>query len=190
MSQLAHLAQIEVKSTDELRQWLADNYTQTQSYWLVTYKKHSPHYVSWPDIVDELLCFGWIDSTTGKLDDNRTMRLICKRKSNSVWSKVNKDKIARLLQKNRMQDSGMAQVNIAKKTGMWEFLDDVEQCIIPDDLQAALKQAKPAFTNFTALTKSNQKHSLYWIKSAKKPETRAIRIAKTVEKMQENAQSS
>ncbi len=190
MSSLPHLAKIEVKSTDELRKWLADNHTQNQSYWLITYKKHSPHYVSWADTVDELLCVGWIDSTTSKLDADRTMRVMCKRKPKSVWSKVNKDKIARLTHENRIQKTGMEAILIAQQNGMWEFLDEVEACIIPDDLQHALKQAPHAFATFTARAPSKQKESLYWIKTAKREETRAIRIAKTVEKMQQITQSS
>lgn len=180
---------VEVISQVEWRGWLVENHVQKESIWLVTYKKLVPDkYVPYNEIVEEALCFGWIDSTRRKYDDTRTMLLLAPRKSKSVWSKSNKDRATKLEQRGLMSEAGIMKVNKAKKDGSWAFLDDVEAMAIPDDLKQALKKNKVAQKNFDNFTDSAIKYSLYYIKQAKKASTRERRIQKVAELAKANTQ--
>ena len=106
MSSLNTLEQVSVTTVTELAAWLSDNYRQSTSVWLITYKKHvEAKYIAYSDIVDELLCYGWIDSLPRKLDNDRSMILISPRKSSSAWSAVNKKKICLLYTSPSPRDS-------------------------------------------------------------------------------------
>jgi len=117
--------QVEVLNLHELRAWLKDNHTTQNGVWLVHHKKASANYIDMGDIVDELLCWGWIDSLSRGKDELRTMHYIAPRNPKSNWSRVNKDKIDRLAAAERLQSAGRAMVDLAKTTGTWSALDDV-----------------------------------------------------------------
>ena len=171
---------VEITSLADLHAWLASNYTRTESIWLVSWKKHTgERYVPKSDIVDEALCWGWVDSLPRKLDAERTMVLLSPRKHSSVWSAINKAKVARLAEAGRMQAPGMAKIDAAKANGMWEFLDDVEALEKPDDLIAALAAHPGAADNFDQFPASSQRGILGWIKLAKTGATRQKRISET-----------
>ncbi|MEO1035878.1 MAG: YdeI/OmpD-associated family protein [Pseudomonadota bacterium] len=171
---------VEVKNLKELRTWLSKNHKQTDSVWLVTYKKQAgDKYLAKDDIVDEALCWGWIDSLPRKLDDERTMVMLSPRKLTSVWSRINKDKVSRLERAGRMRPAGRHKIDAAKANGMWDFLDDVEAMIKPADLVEALAEHSKAAANFDAFPAASQKGILQWIKQAKKLETRQKRVAET-----------
>lgn len=183
MAKLAgeHLKQVEVKSVRALRQWLANHHQQAESIWLVTYKKHTGDtYVSKDDIIDEALCYGWIDSVPRKLDAERTMVMLSPRKPNSAWSKVNKDKVKILSEQGRLQAAGLKAIEIAKSNGQWDALNDVDTLTMPNDLQSALSRKPAANENFNAFAPSSIRGILEWIQSAKRDETRAKRISETV----------
>lgn len=176
-----HLKRVEVKSVRALRQWLANHHQQAESIWLVTYKKHTGDtYVSKDDIVDEALCYGWIDSVPRKLDAERTMVMLSPRKPNSAWSKVNKDKVKILSEQGRLQAAGLKAIEIAKSNGQWDALNDVDTLTMPNDLQSALSRNPAANKNFNAFAPSSIRGILEWIQSAKRDETRARRISETV----------
>ncbi len=182
---------VEVASVAELRDWLRANHRQGESIWLVTYKKHvGDKYVAKDDIVDEVLCWGWIDSLPRKLDADRTMLRLSPRKRGSQWSKINKDKVARLEKQRRMRAPGRRKVEQAKADGSWSFLDDVEALVKPDDLVAALADHPGAAENFDAFPPSAQRGLLGWIKLAKTPATRSRRIAMTAEKAAQNVMAN
>lgn len=179
--------QIEVDSRPALRNWLSEHYEQTESIWLVTYKKHvKDKYVSYDEIVEEAICFGWIDSVARKLDGDRTQCLLSPRKPKSVWSRVNKLRVDKLLDQGLIQPCGQAKIDIAKENGMWTFLDDVEALIIPEDLAIQLNNNPVAKENFEAFSPSSKKGILQWIKMAKKADTRKQRIEKTAALAAEN----
>lgn len=179
--------QVEVTSREQWRTWLANNHTQTDSIWLVTYKKHTgSRYLSYDAIVEEALCFGWIDSLPRKLDSDRTMLLLSPRRPKSPWSKLNKDRVTQMLNQGLMTPSGQAKIERAKADGSWTFLDDVEALIIPDDLASALGTNPQAKMYFEAFSPSSKKGILQWIKSAKQSKTREKRILKTVELAAQN----
>jgi uncharacterized protein YdeI (YjbR/CyaY-like superfamily) len=179
--------QVQVESRAELRRWLQDNYTRRESIWLVTYKKNVPEkYVTYDEIVEEALCFGWIDGLTRKLDADRLMLLLSPRRPGSGWSGLNKRRIEKLLADGLMMPSGLAAIERAKRDGSWSVYDEIEALVIPADLAAALAQNETAAANFYAFSSSSKKAILWWIKSAKTPTTRSKRIAETVRLAEHN----
>lgn len=119
--------EILIESKADLRDWLFNNYEQKESVWLIKWKKDSGNpYVSYDDIVDELICFGWVDSLPRKLDEKKSMLLISPRNPKSNWSAVNKKRVEKLIEEERMMASGLKLVALAKKNGAWDFLNDVE----------------------------------------------------------------
>lgn len=121
------LQQVEVRSRRELRRWLECNYAQSESVWLVTFKKAAGSLnVPWAELEEEALYFGWIDSVPRRLDAERSMILLSPRKPGSAWSAINKLKVARLTATGQMTPAGLAKVDAAKAEGSSSFLDDVE----------------------------------------------------------------
>lgn len=172
---------IEFGSRQQLRDWLEANHATATMFWLVSFKKHvKDSYVPYGDIVEELLCFGWIDSRTRRLDDDRTMLLVGPRKSGSTWSASNKQRVARLAKERLMTAAGQKKIDDAKKDGSWSYLDDIENLVIPDDLAEALSANKTARRNFESFNASSKKVILLWIKSARREPTRLKRVRETV----------
>lgn len=169
-------------SRKDWRQWLRRNHRSKRSVWLVFYKKKSDvPTVTYNDAVDEALCFGWIDSTKRSIDHERSMQFFCKRKPNSVWSKINKGKAQRLIDSGLMTKSGFDCIEAAKQNGSWAILDGVEELKIPRDLAKEFK-AKPGSKDyFLSLSKSVRKSILQWLVLAKRPETRQKRITEIAE---------
>jgi uncharacterized protein YdeI (YjbR/CyaY-like superfamily) len=185
LAKLDHLEKVEVTSIAALRAWLLANHAQKDSVWLVSYKKAAAEfYVSYSDIVDELLCFGWIDSLPRKLDARRTMTLLSPRKAKSGWSGVNKRKIMRLESEGQMHSAGLSAIARAKADGSWDLLNDVDALTEPEDLKAALAASINSRKNWDALAPSMRRGLLEQIIRAKKPDTRTARIAKIVEMAQ------
>ena len=171
---------VEVTGAAELRDWLSANHARQESIWLVTFKKHEPSkYVSVDDILDEVLCFGWIDGLRRKLDADRTMQLLSPRR-HQVWAKTYKDRAFRLIAEGRMQPPGLAAIEASKRDGLWDLMADVDALVIPPDLAAALDDRPPAGEHFRASAPSYRRNVLRWIMAAKTPDTRAKRLAKTV----------
>jgi uncharacterized protein YdeI (YjbR/CyaY-like superfamily) len=178
---LDELKRVEIDSVDALRRWLLANYEQRDSVWLVSYKKAvADRYVSYADIVDQALCFGWIDSLPRKLDDQRTMTLLSPRKPKSGWSAVNKAKVKHLSEAGLMHVSGFAAVDRAMADGSWDLLNDVDALIEPADLTAALAQNPDARLGWGKLPPSMRRGLLEQIVRAKRADTRIERIAKII----------
>ena len=170
------MERIEVMSRGELRDWLARNHQQDRSVWLVTYKKSHPAYLPYEPIVEELIAWGWIDSLTRKLDDDRSMLLIAPRNPASAWSALNKAHVDRARSNGSMTPAGEAKVAAAIENGMWNFLDDVERLEVPDDLARALAHGRGT-TTWESWPRSVQRGTLEWIKMARTAPTRARRVA-------------
>ena len=171
--------QIEVHSRDALRQWLAANHGRAESIWLVTWKKHTPHYVSWDAVVEEALCFGWIDSQPRRLDGDRSMIRLSPRKPRSGWSGINKQRIKTLIESGLMAPAGLAKIEAAKLDGSWGALDGASELVIPDDLARAFEGLPGSLQTFTAFPPSARRAILEWIAAAKRAETRAKRVQET-----------
>ena len=173
---------VEIKTRSDLRKWLQAHYLQNQGVWLIKYKKSHKYYLSYDDVVEECICFGWIDSLPRKLDEQKTMLYISPRKKGSNWSKANKERVKKLELAGLIQKAGLIKIEQAKKDGSWSFLDDVEALILPDDLKQAFSENQVAQKNFENFPPSSKRGILEWIKNAKRPETRAKRIQNTVQK--------
>jgi uncharacterized protein YdeI (YjbR/CyaY-like superfamily) len=172
---------IEFRSRQQLRDWLTANHATAGRFWLVSFKKHvTDRYVPYSDIVEELLCYGWIDSRTRRVDDDRTMLLVSPRKPGSTWSAANKKRVAKLIRNGQMRRAGQIKIDAAKKDGSWRYLDEIENLVIPDDLAHALKANESAKRSFDSFNDSAKKVILMWIKSAKRNVTRARRVSETV----------
>lgn len=170
------------ETISQWRNWLQENHHRDQGIWLVQHnKKSGKPTVSWSEAVDEALCFGWIDSLKKKLDADSSIQYFGKRKPKSTWSKINKQKIEKLIVENRISEAGLAVIKTAKENGSWEILDSIEELIIPDDLLQALSEKESAIEFFQSLSKSVKKMMLYWVISAKRPETRQKRILEIVQ---------
>lgn len=174
-----HHDQIEIRSRAQLRAWLLANHSRRDSIWLVTWKKHTPFHVSWDEVVEEALCFGWIDSQPKKLDDDRSMLRLSPRKPGSGWSGVNKARIERLIAEGLMAPPGLARIEAARRDGSWEALDGASSLDVPADLAAAFDRHPGAAAEFAAFPPSARRAILEWIGLAKKLETRTARIDET-----------
>jgi uncharacterized protein YdeI (YjbR/CyaY-like superfamily) len=172
---------VEPKSRAAWRQWLQKNHTQANSVWVVIAKKDSglPSITN-NDLVEEALCFGWIDSVPNKLDSQRFKVLVSPRKAKSNWSKVNKDRATKMIKAGLMQPAGQAMIELAKKSGTWNALDDISSLKLPPDLTKALGKNKKASSFFELFPPSTKKGILEWIQNAKTEETRSKRVAETV----------
>ena len=170
------------------RTWLDRNHDRSKGIWLVYYKKGSgKRSVTYEEALQEALCFGWIDSTVNRVDEERYKQKYTPRSERSVWSASNKARVERLIAEGLMATAGLAKVEAAKRNGSWDKLDDVERigrgAEVPDDLAIALAEAPRAREAFDKRPPSEKKLWGYWVLSAKRPETRARRVAETVNRV-------
>lgn len=172
---------VEVSNRAAWRRWLAKRHQQRDAIWLVFHKMTSDGTSpSYEEAVEEALCFGWIDSTVNRLDEQRSLQLFAPRKPRSTWSMSNKERVARLEREGLLASAGIAAIEVAKANGSWTALDAVERLEEPPELAAALDADAAARENWDGFSPSSRKAILWWITSAKRPETRARRIEQTV----------
>jgi uncharacterized protein YdeI (YjbR/CyaY-like superfamily) len=175
-------AQLHADTAEEFGAWLGANHATASGVWLVTWREATGRSVlNYDDAVCEALRFGWIDSTARTLDEERRMVRFSPRRPGSGWARTNKERIARLEARGRLEPAGRAVVEAARADGSWSLLDPVEALAVPDDLAAALTAAG-AQHEWDALPASARKQYLAWIVQAKRAETRARRVAATAEK--------
>jgi uncharacterized protein YdeI (YjbR/CyaY-like superfamily) len=175
------------KSQMDWRTWLQENHLSKQAVWLVYYNKKSKiESITWSEAVDVALCFGWIDSKRVSIDNEMSHQFFSKRKAKSTWSKINKNKIEQLIEDGLMTEAGFKSIETAKQNGSWTILDDVEDLIIPPDLEAEFTKKPNAKAFFLGSSKSFKKMMLYWLVSAKTIETRQKRMAEIIESAEQN----
>jgi uncharacterized protein YdeI (YjbR/CyaY-like superfamily) len=165
---------VTVKSRAQWRAWLEANHERQESIWLVTYKKHAgARYVPYDAVVEEALCFGWIDGVRSPVDELRTMLLLSPRRPRSVWSKLNKQRVERMVAAGLMREPGLRKIERAKRDGSWNALDASDSLAVPPELaeHAAL---------LDKLTPSMRRNWLARLGEAKRPETKAKRLAEFV----------
>ncbi len=187
MSKINSFSDFHPLTRREWRSWLKKNYAKFSGIWFVYYKKQTgkPR-VTYDEAVEEALCFGWIDSVPRRVDENVSKLLFTPRKPKSVWSKLNKTRIEKLTENGSMNEIGLAKIEAAKKDGSWNALDASDNLEIPTDLARAFKANKIAERNFTAFSDSIKRNILFWVGNAKRDETRAARIEKTVQMAERN----
>ncbi len=180
MTRVAGYEQVLGESREQWRAWLAEHHGTVPGAWLVRWKKASgrPH-LPYGEVVEEALCFGWIDGQARPLDDRRSQLLLTPRRAGSKWSRANKRRIERLQAEGLMEAAGLAAVERARADGSWWALDAVEDLIEPEDLVAALDRDAAARREWAAFPRSARRAILEWIVSARRPETRARRVEET-----------
>lgn len=175
---------IEVKGRAEWRAWLAANHDQEDEIWLIYYKKtmEKPS-IAYSDSLDEALCFGWVDSLIKKINEEKYARKFTPRKDNSKWSLVNENHVKRLIHDGLMTEHGLKKVEAAKRSGSWDNPTQKPELdlTMPPEFAQALKRNPQAEDFFNNLATTYQKHYLAWIITAKRPETKAGRIAESIQ---------
>mgnify|MGYP000253518319 CR=1 FL=1 len=178
------------KNDTEWRNWLHENHDQKDGIYLIFYAvSHKKESMRWEEAVRVALCYGWIDSTVKNIGVGKRRQYFCKRNIKSVWSKVNKDHLKELNAVDLMHSSGLESIKIAKKNGSWTALDDVENGVIPNNLQHAFDKNKKALANFMAFTRGQRKSYLYWLNQAKREDTKQKRIVEIVSLCEQNIKS-
>jgi uncharacterized protein YdeI (YjbR/CyaY-like superfamily) len=175
------LETLQVEDRQSWREWLKRNHDISPGVWLIIHKKGScPKGVDIDDAVEEALCFGWISSKPNVLDHEGYKLMLTPRRPGSVWPRPNKLRVGRLMKQGLIVRAGLEKIEAARRDGSWSSLDSIEESIIPEDFKNALVADLEAKLNFEAFSKTAKKQILWWIKSAKTPETRLKRIEKAV----------
>ena len=165
---------VEARSRGALRGWLEAHHEACPRAWMITWKKHTTHYLSYGDLIEELLCWGWINSRSKGVDADRTSVMIAPRSPKSAWSAVNKAKVEAARASGAMTPAGEAPITTAQGNGMWAFLDDVERLEVPEDLARGLGLAGQS--GWDSYPRHIKRGTLEWIKTAKTDATCAKRI--------------
>ena len=172
---MADLERVELTSEQALWDWFAANHSGP-SVWLVTWKAaHRDKYLSRDQVLDALIAHGWIDGRRMKLDDTRTMQLIAPRRE-QAWARTYKVRAEKLIAEGRMQPPGLAALEAGKASGKWTASDPIDDLVVPQDLRSALN-ARDASPWFDAVAPSYRRNVLRFVAQAKRPETRATRVA-------------
>ena len=166
--------------------WLAENHTTSTGLWLQLAKKASGlTSVSYAEALDVALCYGWIDGQKQSYDEDSWLQKFTPRGTKSIWSKINREKVAQLIERGLMQPTGIAAVESAKQDGRWDAAyDSARTMTVPDDFQAALDQSAPAAAFFATLNSANRYAILWRIQTAKKAETRTKRIEQFIQMLE------
>jgi uncharacterized protein YdeI (YjbR/CyaY-like superfamily) len=172
---------------DDFEAWLDENHASSDGIWLKIAKKESGlRSVSYPEALDVALCFGWIDGQKDKFDERHWLQRFTPRRKKSIWSQINREKVAALITQKRMRPSGMTQIELAKADGRWDAAYAGQRTAqVPDDLAAALAKNKKAEKFFAALDSTNRYAILFRINNVKKAETRARKVAEFVAMMRD-----
>ncbi len=178
------------KMPKEMGEWLHENHTKSTGVSLIFYKLVSQfESMRWEEDIQVAICYGWIDSTVKKIDDERRKQVFSPRKDKSVWNKVNKTYIDKLLKENLIHESGLAKIEMAKQNSSCTTLDAVEDLMIPEDLKLTFEHNRIAFDNYQNFSPSYRKSYLYWLNQAKREETRNKRITEILKFCCQNKKS-
>jgi uncharacterized protein YdeI (YjbR/CyaY-like superfamily) len=174
-------------SRSDWRAWLNKNHNSQREVWLIYYKKHTgkPR-IPYDDAVEEALCFGWIDSTVKRIDDEKFAQKFTPRNEKSNWSELNRRRAKKMIEQGRMTKTGLAKFKQAEKQEEAQNMPPKKTLVIPSDLKKALSANKKALENFSNFAPSYRRLYIGWISAAKRPETRDKRIKQTVKWSAEN----
>lgn len=165
------------------RAWLEANHDIGPGVWLCSWRaKTGRPACPYPEVVEEAICFGWIDSTRNLLDEERGLQLLTPRKPKSTWTRLNRQRVADMEAAGLMTAAGRRAVEVARGNGWWTILDPVEDLVEPDDLATALAANATARSTWDGFPPSARKAMLWWVISAAKDDTRARRITSIVTK--------
>lgn len=173
---------------DNFRNWLNKSHGTSSGIWLIYYKKHTQKpSIIYEEAVQEALCFGWIDSTVQRIDDEKYKQKFTPRNDKSEWSKLNKERVKKLIKQKKMTHHGLVKIDIAKKNGMWDKLSSGDVIyVMPEIFKKELNKNKSAKVFFEKLSPSHKKHFIRWIATAKRDETKFKRITEAIIMLSEN----
>ena len=173
---------IHPESIAEWRRWLTKHHADTDGVWLAGWKRASGKTpLDYGRIVEEALCFGWIDGLVNTLDDGRQAQLLTPRRRGSAWSRSNKERVERLVADGRMTEAGMRVIEAAKADGSWSMQDAAEALIEPAELADALDASPEARRQWDGFPASPRRALIWWVMSAKRDETRGRRVKSIVD---------
>jgi uncharacterized protein YdeI (YjbR/CyaY-like superfamily) len=178
---------VTVRSRAALRDWLAADHAAAGGRVARDLQEAPSDHLPWLEAIEELICFGWIDAVTQRVDVDRSAHLVAPRKPGSAWSALNKQIVARMRAEGRMTQAGEAAIAVAEANGMWVFLDDVERLEMPGDLRVALGGLAEVWEGWP---RSVKRGTLEWIKTAKTAPTRAKRISDVVSNAEQGRRPS
>jgi uncharacterized protein YdeI (YjbR/CyaY-like superfamily) len=186
LSPTTELPIILFESQLQFAHWLAEHQNQSTGLWLKLAKKGADvPSVTYDEAVETALCYGWIDGQKKGFDEKFWLQKFTPRRSKSIWSKINREKAERLIASGEMQPAGLAAVELAKQDGRWEAAYDSQRTItVPEDFQAELDKNPKAKAFFESLTSAKRYSFLFRIQTAKKLQTREMRIHQFVEMLQ------
>jgi len=169
-------------SAADWEQWLEDNHAVSDGVWIRMAKKDSGiDSVRYPQVLDTALCFGWIDGRREALDERHFLQRFTPRRARSRWSRINREKVERLIADGKVRPAGLSEVERAKADGRWEAAYESQKTIaVPEDLRRELDSRPQAKAFFAELTSQNRYAILYRLQDVRRPETRARRLAKFV----------
>ncbi len=168
------------------RRWLAENHSEANGVWVVRPRRQADAKLDYDALVEEALCFGWVDGRMQPIDDEETMQLVTPRRPGSAWAASNKARVAKLEQRGALAEPGRRMIAAAKADGSWARYDSAEALEIPDDLAAALVANGTAATHFDAFSDAAKRGILRWLIDAKRAETRTKRVDETVRRAAKN----
>lgn len=178
---------IYVTNRDDWREWLKKNHASEKGIWLIYYKKHTgKSRIAYGDAVEEALCFGWIDSTIKRIDDEKYAQKFTPRKGKSRWSALNKRRVRKMMREGRMTEAGLAKVKGVDLSDKREVKPSKRRLSIPPDVREALAENKKVWDNFSNLAFSYKRQYIGWITSAKKDETKKRRLKEAIGLLAQN----
>lgn len=179
------------KNRKAWRNWLQKNHAVASHVWLILYRKETGKpSITYNEVVEEALCFGWIDSKPNKRDEESYFLFIAPRKAKSPWSALNKKRIVKLQEQNMIAETGLQKIEAAKKDGSWTLLDKIEALEMPVVLKKAFAKSKKAFKNFEQFPPGVKKQIYQWIGSAKTEPTLVKRVTETVTLAEKNIRAN
>lgn len=177
-----------VSNREDWRKWLEANHNQETEIWLIYYKKHTKKpTISYDDAVEEALCFGWIDSTAKRIDDERYMQRFTPRKDVNNWSELNISRVKKLIKEGKMTEIGLSRVaNVLNEESTRKLNNQKQQLELSTDLLEQIKSNKEAWEYFNKLAPSHKRNYIDWIMSAKREITRNNRVKQAIELLAKN----
>ncbi len=174
------------ESKKKFAEWLAKNHDKSAGVWMKLAKKATGILsVTYAEAVEVALCYGWIDGQAGSFDEQYFLQKFTPRRPKSIWSKINVEKVERLIASGEMKSSGLKAVEAAKQDGRWDAAySSPKNIVVPEDFRSALEKDKKAKAFFESLTGSKRYSFLFRIETAKKAETRMKRILQFVEMLE------
>ena len=173
------------ETSKDFERWLAKHHAKAACLWIKYVKKGNGTSITWTEAVDVALCFGWIDGQAKSLDERHYLQRFTPRRATSVWSKINRERVARLIAEGRMRPAGQAEIDRAKADGRWDAAyDSPKTATVPDDLKKALAKRPKAKAAFAKLNATKRYSILHPLMLVKKAETRTRKIETIVAKLE------